>query len=374
MDYSKATITLLDKFDIDLRNGFLPKAPPLNNLPHQYKVWDHLNNQMTEAINDGSFIQKVNDLPAVRLGILNKRELERAMMLLGAFAHAYIKESHAKVIPKQLAIPWEAVANTLKRKPVITHSSLVIENWGLIDPMKSFHLDNVETQFSFTGTKTESWFFLVTTNIEKVGAPAIPLLLESVYLGRSEAYEEATLLLEKAVPIFKDVLAALRKMYEYCDPTIFYNQVRGYFDSFEDVRYEGTSPEIRSYPGGSAAQSSLLQFFDMALGIDYGETRSKAFLIDMRNYMPYPHRTFLDYVEQEYNLKTARENSDRLNQVCKKIIEYLIEFRNEHLKIVSHYIVRPARKSQSSIIGTGGTNPLIFLKDIRNKNKEHHEH
>lgn len=370
MKYSTATYSLLEKYGVDSQNGFLPKETPLNNLPKPYELWDNLNAQMTAALKDNSFIQKVAELPLLEVGDLNKRELERAMLLLGTFAHAYVKESKTNTIPKQVAIPWVKVAEKLQRLPIIAHSALVLQNWRLIDPKQPFHLDNLETQFSFTQTKTESWFFLATTNIEKVGAKAIPMLLESVHLAKAENYEGAIQLLKQVLPVCQDLLAALRKMYEYCDPTIFYNQVRGFFDSFENVEYEGTTPTIRSYSGGSAAQSSLLQFLDMVVGIDYGQTPSRKFLLDMRNYMPFPHRTFLHFIEQEHNLKLAREKDEKLNLICKEIIQFLVEFRNEHLKIVAQYIIRPARESQKGITGTGGTNPLIFLKAVRNKNKE----
>ena len=370
MNYSKNTYSLLEKYDVDSQNGFLPKETPLDNLPKEYELWDNLNAQMTTALQDNDFTQKVEELPLLEVGELNKIELERAMLLLGTFAHAYVKESKTNTIPKQVAIPWAKVAEKLQRLPIIAHSALVLQNWRLINPKQPFHLDNLETQFSFTGTKTESWFFLATTNIEKIGAKAIPMLLESVHLADAENYEEAIQLLKKVLPICQDLLAALRKMYEFCDPTIFYNEVRGFFDSFDKVVYEGTTPTTRSYSGGSAAQSSLLQFLDMVIGMDYGQTPSRDFLLDMRNYMPYPHRTFLHFVEQEYNLKVAREKDEKLDLICKEIIAFLIEFRNEHLKIVSHYIIRPARESQKGITGTGGTNPLFFLKAVRNKNKE----
>ena len=121
----------------------------------------------------------------------------------------------------------------------------MLQNWRLIDPSKGFHLDNLATQFSFTGTKTESWFFLATTNIEKVGAKAIPLLLESIHLAKEAQYDKAVNLLKQVRPICKDLLVALRKMYEHCDPTIFFNDVRLFFDSFDKVQYTGTTPEIR---------------------------------------------------------------------------------------------------------------------------------
>ncbi len=371
MNYSQNTHSILEKYEVDLHNGFLPKENPLDALPPGYEVWDNLNKQLSKAIKDKSFCQQVAELPILEVGKLSKPEMDRAMLLLAGFAHAYVKESEHNTIPAQISIPWVTIAERLNRLPIITHSNLSLQNWRLKDKNQPISLDNLTTQISFTGTPTETWFFNATTNIEKIGASAIPLLLESIHLANNGKYEQAIKLLAKVLPICKDLLAALRKMYEGCDPTIFFNELRPFFDSFVNVRYAGTTPEIRSYAGGSAAQSSLLQFFDMALGIDYGNNPSRAFLVEMRNFMPYPHRTFLNFIEHEYNFKAVKKKNEALNNKCKEIVQFLIDFRNEHLKMVSQYIVRPARKTQSATTGTGGTSPLVFLKDVRNRNVAH---
>jgi indoleamine 2,3-dioxygenase len=373
MKLSTTTTDLLKKYDVDLNYGFLPAIKPLCALPEAYKQWDDINTKMADAIKAGTFVKMVEDLPQLEVGNFNKAELERAMLILGAVAHAYVKVSQLNQIPAQVAVPWVDIATKLQRKPIITHSALVLQNWKLIEKEEGFHVDNLQTQMSFTGTKTESWFFLVTANIEKIGAKAIPLLLESIHLAKSKAYGASIQLLEKVLEIGKDLLAALRKMYEFCDPTIFYNEVRPFFDSFIDVKYLGTNPVTRSYAGGSAAQSSLLQFLDMSVGMDYGNSHSRDFLLEMRHFMPYPHRNFLNFIDHSYNLKEVRKENQALNEISQEIIQFLIAFRNEHLKMVSQYIIRPARANQTSITGTGGTNPLKFLKAIRNKNVENKE-
>lgn len=371
MKYSNLTHSILKKYDVDLHNGFLPNQPPSDTLPTAYAAWDELSEQMTQALQTQNFCNKVAVLPLLEVSTLRRVAADRAMLLLGGFAHAYVKESKGKIIPRQIALPWVTIANDLKRLPIITHSALSLQNWRLKDPSQPLRLENLTTQISFTGTPTETWFFNATTNIEKIGAAAIPLLLESTHLANQENYDQAIVLLEQVLPIFKKLFTALKRMYEECDPTIFFNELRPFFDSFSNVRYLGTTPEIRSYPGGSAAQSSLLQFFDMVLGIEYGNTPSKAFLLKMRDFMPYPHKGFLNFIETEFNLKTARTKKETLNEIGNELVQCLIDFRNEHLRIVSQYIVRPAHKSQKGTTGTGGTNPLIFLKDVRNRNILH---
>ena len=86
--------------------------------------------------------------------------------------------------------------------------------------------------------------------------------------------------------------------------------------------------------------------------------------------MPLPHRQLLNFVEKEFNLKHIRGKEKQFDQVREAVIELLIAFRNEHLKMVSQYIIRPAREANASTIGTGGSNPLKFLKSIRNRNQD----
>jgi len=371
MHYSNTTYSILKKYDVDVYNGFLPSEPPADTLPSAYAAWDELNLQMTLDLKAQNFCNKIAALPLLEVGALSKVAADRAMLLLGGFAHAYVKESKRKVIPKQIAIPWVTIAKELKRLPIITHSALSLQNWRLKNANQPLCPENLTTQISFTGTPTETWFFNATTNIEKIGAKAIPLLLESTYLANKENYDQAIPLLEQVLPICKKLFNALKRMYEECDPSIFFHELRPFFDSFVNVRYTGTTPEIRSYPGGSAAQSSLLQFFDMVLGVEYGNNPSRTFLLEMRDFMPFPHKTFLNFIEKEFNLKAARKKDKAINELCNELVQFLIDFRNEHLKMVSQYIVRPAQKSQKGTTGTGGTNPLIFLKDVRNRNVAH---
>lgn len=370
MKISTSTLELLEKYKIDLNNGFLPKEDPLNELPKQYLPWENLNRNLATLIKENQLVSQVDHLATLPIDNLSHPEQLRALLVLGALGHAYLSSSNSNFIPPQIAIPWTKVADQLKCPPVLSHSSLVLQNWKRKDTSQPMKLNNLETQISFTNTSSESYFFLVTTMIEKIGAQAIPLLLESVSLCKEKRYKVALNYLEQVIEITKDILGALRAMYDYCDPDIFYNEIRMFFDSFHQVEYQGTTPAIRSYVGGSAAQSSLLQFFDMVIGMDYGNSSSRDFLLEMRRYMPFPHRQFLNYVEKDFNLKSSRRTHESLDQACVKIKEFLVDFRNEHLKMVSKYIVTPARKNKGSITGTGGTHPLKFLKTIRNKNLE----
>ena len=217
---------------------------------------------MVTLLKEGIFQQAVDRMPMVSINEQSGRELERAMLLLSAIAHAYVKcQEKDYYLPPQVALPWTVVARKLGRHPVLSHASLVLQNWHRKDKQQSFELKNLQTAISFTGTPSESWFFLLTAQIEKVGAEAIPIFLESIQFAKQGQLRMASTTLEQAIPILRSLLETLQQMYAGCDPQVFFHQLRPFIDSFVEVKYKGVTPEIHSYAGGSAAQSSLLQFF-----------------------------------------------------------------------------------------------------------------
>ena len=54
----------------------------------------------------------------------------------------------------------------------------------------------------------------------------------------------------------------------------------------------GKTEDRRVHAGGSNGQSSLIQFFDIVLGISHPSSSDGSFITDMRAYMPGKHRRF----------------------------------------------------------------------------------
>ena len=224
------------------------------------------------------------------------------------------------------------------------------------------------TLCQFHGGLDESWFYLVTVEIEQIGAKAIPFILKVIQFSKSENFGKVTEYLIKVNTILADLLISLKKMYEQCDPYIFYLRVRPFLASFEQIEYQGTGLPAQNLHGGSAAQSSLLQFFDAAFGIDYAEKRTKDYLLLMRRHMPQRHAAFLVFTEQNSTLRVNSKKDKHFESAYNECVQRLIDFRNEHLKIVALYIMKQAKNMNSSTQGTGGTNPMVFLKSVRNQN------
>lgn len=366
-------IDILQSYQVDTQRGFLPKQDPPSQLPVAYKSWDDLANNLSAYINAGIIREKIEALELIEHPQFKlDGEWERALLLLTAFAHAYVHypPDTRKHLPAAVAVPLIKVARHLKREPVLSHSSVVLNNWRRLDKSKPIQLDNLATIIHFHGGLDESWFYLVTVEIEQVGAAAIPLVLEAMDLATNGHFEQTTIILEQVNTILGNLLLSLQKMYDHCDPYVFFLRVRPFLGSFVNIDFLETGLPLQNLHGASAAQSSLLQFFDAAFGIDYDNEHTKNYLLLMRQHMPEKHAKFLRFIEKTTTLRTDALKDYALHDSYKKCIQRLIEFRNEHLKIVALYIMKQAKKMNASSKGTGGTSPMVFLKSVRNRNEE----
>jgi indoleamine 2,3-dioxygenase len=168
--------------------------------------------------------------------------------------------------------------------------------------------------------------------------------------------------------------------------------------------------QYRRYAGGSAAQSSLIAALDVAFGVEHHPTGEKpsfikaadlpsdrytklpatntadevhkgtetprtpppfvrtnrnSFLRAMRNYMPRPHREFLEDLEKAANIRpyilqlqenhkngNISEQETAILNAYNDCLHQLKLFRDKHIQIVSLFIVNQARKGPN--IANGG--------------------
>jgi indoleamine 2,3-dioxygenase len=136
----------------------------------------------------------------------------------------------------------------------------------------------------------------------------------------------------------------------------------------------------------------------------------------MRNYMPGPHRRFLERIGELTNIRdyaTSLSASNDVRQAYSAVVMKLGAFRDKHIQIVSRYIITPAtqhsqanlpdsgprrmnlatattiltsassssssksaeihnrdrRRSEKELYGTGGTDLIPFLKTTRDETK-----
>ena len=367
---------LLKRFSVDQERGFLPNPDPFLALHPQFKVWDELGEEMPSLIAKGGFRSAVEDLPLVNADkFKDNSEVDRAMLLLSMFANAYIScgPDPVKKIPLVLAVPLTEVAEMSGRPPISSHASIVLNNWARINPKGPIELENIRTIQNFLGGQDEDWFFLTTVMIESLGAPAISAILKGLEAAASCDNKNFVDSLESIGEAINNCTNVLDRIPEKCDPHIFYSQIRPFLAGWpeEGIIYEDVSDEPKVYIGGSAAQSSLLQSIDAAMGIFHPHSDSGPFLKKMRKYMPPAHRKFIEYLETKLPLKKYVEQNEsrELNDALNRCINTLDGFRKKHMQIVVQYIFDQV-KDGGNVVGTGGTDYLSFLSRTRTETSE----
>jgi indoleamine 2,3-dioxygenase len=136
--------------------------------------------------------------------------------------------------------------------------------------------------------------------------------------------------------------------------------------------YEGVSERPYIFAGGSAAQSSLLQAIDAALGVVHEDEKTRPFLLEMRRYMPPHHRRFVTDLAAGPTLRpfvqAHQQSHPTLTDSYNLCLQKLATFRKLHLEISVRYILHQAPDAAAAK-GTGGTSFVPFLSQARKETK-----
>uniref|UniRef100_A0A8B9XEE4 Indoleamine 2,3-dioxygenase 1 n=1 Tax=Bos mutus grunniens TaxID=30521 RepID=A0A8B9XEE4_BOSMU len=346
--------TIFKEYHIDEDVGFaLPY--PLEDLPHPYDAWISIARNLPELI-------KNNQL---------RVEVE-------------------KILPSNIAVPYCKLSEKLGLPPILLYADCVLANWKKKDPNGPMTYENMDILFSFPGGDCGKGFFLVSLLVEIAAASAIkviPSIFDAVQRKDSDTLQKA--LLEISSSLHK-ALEAFSQIHEYVDPNLFFNVLRIYLSGWkgnpllsEGLLYEGVWDTPKKFAGGSAAQSSIFQCFDVLLGIQHSicgvpSDSAAEFLQEMRTYMPPAHQSFLLSLKSKPSVRefVLSEGNATLQEIYNKCVQAMVSLRNYHLQIVAKYIVIPARQQpqvegnlEEENRGTGGTNVMDFLKTVRSKTK-----
>ena len=245
--------------------------------------------------------------------------------------------------------------------PVATYAAVCL--WNFKPLFADEHVDNLEnlaTLTTFTGSIDESWFYLVSVAIEARGAPILPLMLTAIECARVDDCLTVITCLQAFAERLDDLGSLLQRMHESCDPQVFYNRIRPFLAGSKNMAEAGLpngvmyedgrgAVEYRQYSGGSNAQSSIIQFFDIVLGIEHRPTGEKKdlssesevdgtlpppkhnFLLEMRKYMPGPHRRFLEDVTRVANIRDYVEAHRNNRELTVAYDACLAMLRRRHL-------------------------------------------
>ncbi|KAL8822272.1 MAG: hypothetical protein Q9191_006986 [Dirinaria sp. TL-2023a] len=379
-------VPILEDYGISPDYGFLPMELPLEALPDSYYAkWEAITKNLQALVLSRRLRGVIQGLPVLSTSRLqHPAEWRRAYVLLAFMTHAYIwgGDRPEERVPPSLSIPFLKVCNYLELPPVATYSGVCLWNFKPIfadEPMDT--LENLSTLLTFTGSLDESWFYLVSVAIEARGAPLLPLMLNAITAAQRDDSRIVIECLHTLAETLDELGSLLVRMYENCDPHVFYHRIRPFLAGSKNmaeaglpngVIYEDGSghEHYRQYGGGSNAQSSLIQFFDIVLGIEHRPTGEKHghsssesefeggaappprqnFIHDMRSYMPGPHRRFLEDVSYVANIREyvdSRKWNRALSIAYDASLAMLRALRDKHIQMVSRYIIVKSRESRS---------------------------
>lgn len=380
-------IPVLSDYGISPARGFLPEVLPLTRLPDPYyNKWEAIAANLQALVLSRRLRGVIDRLPVLStIGLEHDAEWRRAYSLLCFMAHGYIwgGDSPSDRLPPAIAVPLLEIADYLEVPPVATYAAVCLWNFKPLFVDEDIEsLDNLATLTTFTGASDESWFYLVSVAIEARGAPIIPLMLTAIAAAREDDAGTVTRCVRAFAERLDDLGVLLSRMHEQCHPTIFYDRIRPFLAGSKNmaeaglpngVRYEIDASgrgEYHQYSGGSNAQSSIIQFFDIVLGIEHRPTGEKPptadasaseseasrgrapaprhnFIMEMRRYMPGPHARFLNDVSSVANIRdfveTRGPGDQELRVAYDACLAMLSKLRDRHIAIVTRYIVTPSR-------------------------------
>ncbi|KAI9892034.1 MAG: hypothetical protein M1814_002229 [Vezdaea aestivalis] len=432
-------IPKVEDYDVSPVHGFLPTEAPLQRLPDPYYFpWEATVGNLQGLLLSRRLRGVVDNLPILSTTNLNTlSEFRRAYSVLAFMTHGYIwgGDTPSKIVPPTITIPFLAVSESLGLPPVATYAAVCLWNYKPLFPDEPIdNLENLSTLMTFSGSLDESWFYLVSVAIEARGGPLISLMLDTIAAARSNNRKSVVRYLQIFAERIDELASLLLRMYDNCDPHVFYHRIRPFLAGSKNMSDAGLpngviyddgsgNERYREYSGGSNAQSSLMQFFDVVLGIEhrqtgdrrstgsgsesddtYGRLPKHSFMQEMRAYMPLSHQRFLQSVESVANIRAfvdANSQYKDLTVAYDACLMMLRTFRDKHIQMVSRYIIIQSRESRAHsrsispraapqvrniasagmeagrnpngrgrFRGTGGTALIPFLKQARDETGE----
>jgi len=302
--------------------------------------------------------------------------------------HAYVwgdGEPRA-TIPAVLAQPWYAVAQHQGRPPVLSYASYALHNWRRFDTTQPIALDNIALLQNFMGGVDEEWFILIHVDIEAKAAPAMAAAPQAQLAASRRDIDGLQTQLEHIAHAIEAMYQSLARMMEYCDPYIYFRRVRPYIHGWKNnpatpqgVIYEGVDAyqgKPMLFRGETGAQSSIVPCLDAVLGVTHADDPLKAYLMEMRTYMPPRHREFLEALEAHSTLVrdvVSHAQRPALQEVYDTCVAGVEKFRALHLQYAAQYIFQQSQTSEANPagVGTGGTPFMKYLKKHRDETTNH---
>ncbi|OAA80699.1 indoleamine 2,3-dioxygenase [Akanthomyces lecanii RCEF 1005] len=406
LDFNKFAVT---------RNAFLPEKSPVHVLSDPYyQPWEAVGQNLARLIDDGTIHDAIRQLPILSVDkLVSEAEWRRAYTMLAFMTHAYVwgGDKPEEILPPQISVPFLKVSAHVELPPVLTYAAANLWNFTCQGGDDFSDLDKLRLCFSFTGTESESWFLLISVAMEAKAAGILQTMTTALDAVKARDYDGVVAGLEELRRCIDSVAQLLERMYEKCDPMTFYHRIRPFLAGSQNMAAAGLPRgvfydegdgrgEWRQLRGGSNGQSSLIQFFDVVLGVEHnghGDKKHASFHQEVREYMPGPHRRFLVQIARMGSIRelamvassSEMDAQRRLRDAYTAATMALTAFRQKHISIVTRYIIIPSKqpwqgrtgkqnlasssstsKDDEQLTGTGGTALVPFLKKARDETTE----
>ncbi|KFR14016.1 Indoleamine 2,3-dioxygenase 2, partial [Opisthocomus hoazin] len=309
--------------------------------PAPYAPWMEIAHDLPQLIASHRLRSRVHQMPQLSARHLRgHEELHLAHLVLSFVTMGYLwqegEEGTVKVLPRNLAVPFWEVSQALGLPPILSHADFVLANWRRKNTSGPLEMENLDTIISLPGGESLRGFILVTLLVEKAAVPGIKAIVQAIRAVLQLDEEALHNALQELAEAIGDMSKALKRMHDYVDPAVFYGVIRIFLSGWKDnpampegLIYEGVSDEPMAYSGGSAAQSTVLHAFDELLGMQHSQ-ESTAFLRRMRDYMPPPHRAFVEEIRRAPSLKqhVLSSGDARLRAAFNQCVSALADFRS----------------------------------------------
>ncbi|WVR05828.1 hypothetical protein IAU60_002853 [Kwoniella sp. DSM 27419] len=316
-------------FDVDVRTGFLPGSKNVERLAGAYEVWEEaLDAARGNAPGEGLIVggqrdkerlwrQAVNMMPVLDCADLRVSlpSLRRAHVVLTFLAHFYAHTNPTTSpapspkapipIPACISVPLLTVSPLLGLPPVLTYADTVLYNFlpanSAIAPSATANPPS-EILTTFTRTRSEEQFFLISALCEIAGAEALRLMrqsLDELFLADEKALRRLTVYLRKLAAQIDRIADVTMTLMSEVDPEEFYHLIRPWFRGGDadgptsagwdylglhgEGAQEGSAAESlptagrrgKLFSGPSAGQSSLIHAIDIFLTVDHSPTEEE---------------------------------------------------------------------------------------------------
>ena len=364
-------------WDVWPDRGFLCNADPLDHLndsgldAHTITQIEALATELPNLLEGGTVQQVIDDFPVYDLSAAQHtddfRNVERLMTLYSYFASAYVHydiHNPAHRIPKGIAVPLHYLSTLVERPPILAYANYVLTNWQRVDANGKIVVDNLRLLQNFRDHRDESWFILIHVDIEARAAEALTGIQDAITAAKhvdSAAMETA---LRRIADSIDSMIRTFERMPEHCDPDVYYFKVRPYIFLFEDVVYEGVDEyggKPMTFRGQTGAQSSIMPALVESLGLEHERSGLTEHLRIMRDYMPKPHREFIERVSTSAIRDFVTTNgSSAVKDAYNACLRNMLAFRKLHYSYATTYI---AEKVENPL-GTGGTVFMEWLDQL----------